>query len=211
MNFSTYFSQQAKKPSGLFGRFFMSRIFEKGNAELNSHVLQSLSIQGNEHLLEIGFGTGLILSKIATSLDGGCIEGIDFSDLMVKIARKRNKRSIGAGRAKIHSGNFDEAEFRESSFDKIYTVNTIYFWKDPDATVAKIFRLLKPGGKLFIGFHEKSDMKEMGLNRDIFTYYSLDELTELLTVRGPMDTVDIIPKETKRTTCYCAVATKLQA
>ncbi|MCP3901277.1 MAG: hypothetical protein GY707_16350 [Desulfobacteraceae bacterium] len=31
MLFSNYFSKQARHPSGIFGRFYMSRIFKKGN------------------------------------------------------------------------------------------------------------------------------------------------------------------------------------
>jgi ubiquinone/menaquinone biosynthesis C-methylase UbiE len=208
MIFSTFFSRQAKKPSGLFGRFFMSRVFEKGNAELNSLVLQSLSIKEGEHVLEIGFGTGLFLNRIAASIDNGLIEGIDFSELMVDMAKKKNKRYIEAGKAKIHSGDFDKAVFNDNSFDKIFTVNTIYFWKRPDATVFKIYRLLKPGGRLFIGFHGKSDMEKMPLNRDIFQYYSTHGITELLSIRGPLNNIQIISKKGKRTTCYCAVATK---
>jgi ubiquinone/menaquinone biosynthesis C-methylase UbiE len=209
MIFSTYFSRQAEKPNGLFGRFFMSRVFEKGNAELNSLVLESLSIKESEHILEIGFGTGLILNKIAAILDKGLIEGIDFSELMVDMAKKKNKRYIEAGKAEIHSGDFDEVVFKDSSFDKVFTVNTIYFWKCPDATVSKIYRLLKPGGKLFIGFHEKSDMEKMPLNRDIFQYYSTPEITKLLSIHGQVNNIEIISKKGKRTTCYCAIATKM--
>lgn len=209
MNFSTYFSMQAKKPSGLFGRFFMSRVFEKGNAELNSLVLESLSIKEDDHVLEIGFGTGLMLNKIAASFDCGLIEGIDFSKLMVDMAQKKNKQHIKAGKAKIHLGDFDEAMFDQNSFDKIFTVNTIYFWKHPDATVSKIYRLLKPGGMLFIGFHKKSEMENTALNRDIFQYYSTHDITELLSTRGALNNIKIISKKGKQKTCYCAIGTKL--
>jgi ubiquinone/menaquinone biosynthesis C-methylase UbiE len=186
----------------------MSRVFEKGNAELNSLVLESLSIKDGEHVLEIGFGTGLILNRIAASIDNGLIEGIDFSELMVDMAKKKNKRYIEAGKAIIHSGDFDEAVFKDNSFDKVLTVNTIYFWKCPDATVSKICRLLKTGGKLFIGFHEKSDMEKSPLDRDIFQYYSTHEITELLSLHGSLRNIKIVSKKGKRTTRYCAMATK---
>jgi hypothetical protein len=50
MNFTTYFSRQARKPAGIFGRFYMSRVFEKGNAELNALMYETLSIQENDHV-----------------------------------------------------------------------------------------------------------------------------------------------------------------
>jgi len=34
MSFSTYFSEQARKPSGLFGRVVMPIVFDRGNAFL---------------------------------------------------------------------------------------------------------------------------------------------------------------------------------
>ena len=38
MNFSSFFSEQARRPDGLFGRVVMSIVFDKGNAFLNDFV-----------------------------------------------------------------------------------------------------------------------------------------------------------------------------
>jgi hypothetical protein len=43
MAFKTFFSQQARKPSGWFGRWIMSGIFDFGNARLNRLVYDILS------------------------------------------------------------------------------------------------------------------------------------------------------------------------
>ena len=208
MNFATYFSKQAREPTGIFGRFIMSRVFEKGNAELNALIYETLYIRGNDHLLEIGFGTGTLINKIATLLDDGLVEGIDFSKSMVAIAQKKNRKHINNRKVKIHLGDFDEVLFDDSYFDKILSVNTIYFWKNPDTTISKICRILKPGGKLFIGFHDKSEMEKMSHNMDVFQYYSIQDLTELISIHGSMNNIDIISKKGKQRTCYCAIGTK---
>ena len=208
MNFATYFSKQARKPTGIFGRFYMSRVFEKGNAELNALVYEILSIRENDHILEIGFGTGTLINKIAATLDNGLVEGIDFSKSMVAIAQKKNRKHINNGKVKIHMGDFDDVPFDDNYFDKIFSVNTIYFWKNPDTTISKICRILKPGGKLIIGFNEKSEMEKMPLNKDVFQYYSTQDLTELLSIHGSLNNIDIISKKGKQITCYCAVGTK---
>ena len=208
MNFATYFSKQARKPIGIFGRFYMSRVFEKGNAELNALMYETLSVRENDHILEIGFGTGTLIKKIAAHLDNGFVEGIDFSKSMVVIAQKKNRKYINNGKVKIHLGDFDEALFDDNYFDKIFSVNTIYFWKNPDTTISKICRILKPGGKLFIGFHDKSEMEKMPLNRDVFQYYSAHDITQLLSIDGSLTNIDIISKKGKQNTCYCAVGTK---
>jgi len=208
MNYSTYFSKQARKPTGIFGRFFMSRVFEKGNVELNDLMYESLSIQRNDHILEIGFGTGKLIKKIAARLDNGIVEGIDFSDSMVAIAQKKNRTHIKNGKVMIHLGDFDEHPFEANAFDTIFSVNTIYFWKNPEITISKICRILKPGGKVLIGFHEKSEMQNWPLNKDVFQYYSTHDVTQLLSVHGSLNTIDCISRKGNQGTCYCAVGTK---
>lgn len=207
MNFSTYFSKQARKPAGIVGRFIAAPLFEKGNSELNSLMFETLSKGENVHVLEIGFGTGKLIKEIADHMDKGVVEGVDFSETMVEIARKKNIKHIKSGKVKIHSGNFDNINFYKNCFDKIFTVNTIYFWENPEKTITKIHALLKPGGKLFIGLHEKSEMEKMPLDRNVFKYYSMQDLKELLIVHGPFDDIDIISKNGKQKINYCVVAT----
>ena len=93
MNFSTFFSKQARRPEGLFGRIVMRMVFDQGNAFLNNFVNDQMSVQTDDHILEIGSGTGKLIHRMALRIDNGFIEGIDFSSEMVSIARKRNKAS----------------------------------------------------------------------------------------------------------------------
>ena len=83
MNFSTFFSEQARKPTGLFGHFYISKVFDKGNIEINTFTKETLDIKKGDYILEIGCGTGLLINEIANDLDNGFIEGIDFSKNMV--------------------------------------------------------------------------------------------------------------------------------
>jgi len=208
MNFSTYINKQSRKPSGIFGRFIMSRFFEMGNVELNALVYETLSIVGNDHVLEIGFGPGTLIKKIAERLEKGIIEGIDLSEPMVATAQKKNRKYINNGKVKIHLGDFDTIDFEDSHFDTIFSVNTIYFWKNPNATITNICRILKPGGKLVIGFHDKREMEKMSLDPDVFQLCSTEDLTELLSIYGSLNNIDIISKQGKQNMCYCAVGTK---
>ena len=208
MKYWDFFSEQARKPTGIFGRFYMSRVFEKGNAELNELMFETVSVEENNHVLEIGSGTGMLIKHMAENLSKGFIEGIDFSKQMVAMARKKNKKHINSGKVKIHLGDFEQAEFEANSFDKIYTVHTIYFWKKPDDTIAKIHRILRPGGRLVIGFRDKSEMDKMPLNKDIFKNYSAYDLKELLLKHGGLVDIDVVFKKSDQITNYCAVCTK---
>ena len=208
MGFSTYFSKQAKKPSGIFGRFFMSRIFDKGNLELNNFVKETLYVKESDHILEIGCGTGSLLKRIANELENGVVEGVDFSKTMISLAKKKNKKHILKKKAIIRPGNFDELQFEKNSYDKIFSVNTIYFWKNPVITITKAFDLLKPNGTIVLGFHSKDEMEEMDLDENIFQLYSLQDVISLLKTDNLLKEVEIISKKGQGKVNYCAIGIK---
>ena len=206
MFFLNYFSKQARKPSGLYGRFYMSRVFEKGNMELNDLVYENLGIRPDGRVLEVGFGTGLLIFRIAREMDTGRVEGIDFSRAMVSAAKRKNREWIRKKTVQLHQGDVDTAEFEPKVFDTVFSVNTLYFWKNPETTVSRMCRIIKPGGKLVIGFHHKQDMEQMPLNRAVFQYYSPGDLTALLSTEKTIKDIKIVSKKGKQKPNYCAIA-----
>ncbi|MEC4674193.1 MAG: class I SAM-dependent methyltransferase [Nitrospirota bacterium] len=185
----------------------MSRIFNKGNANLNKFLKDQLNLQEHDKVLEIGFGPGTLLKQMAQITTKGLVEGIDFSDAMLAQARKTNKQYISTKRVKIQKGNCNDLPYGHESFDKVCTSNTIYFLEDPLENFKNIFRVLKPGGKLVVGFRDKEQMKKLPLSEDIFNVYTLDEVKKILLNSGFSD-VRIEEKEGKPFVSYCAVATK---
>jgi ubiquinone/menaquinone biosynthesis C-methylase UbiE len=103
----------------------MSRIFDHGNAVLNEFMRELLTLQADDHVLEIGFGTGKLINKMAEQASRGLVEGIDLSSTMVDMARRRNREYIATGRVKLVLGDFDQVEYRDNEFDKICSANTI--------------------------------------------------------------------------------------
>ncbi len=76
---SSVLSSQAKKPSGLVGRYVMTKIFTTGNADLNAFVMDMLEMKSSDKALEIGYGPGKLVKKMAEIATQGLVEGIDFS------------------------------------------------------------------------------------------------------------------------------------
>lgn len=208
MKFSKFFSRQAMHPTGVFGRFFMSRFFEHGNARLNRFVFYTLDVGEGDRVLEIGFGPGAMMKRIADQLVGGTIQGIDLSRSMVSAAEKKNRKHINRGKVTIRHGDFESAEFEQNFFDIVFSVNTVYFWKDPQTTISKIARFLKHGGKVVIGFHAREDMENSSLDRDVFRLYSSQEMIDLLTASGSFRQVSVVSKPNGNAPHYCAVGIK---
>jgi SAM-dependent methyltransferase len=120
----------------------------------------------------------------------------------------KNKRFLKRGKVKIQLADIESVQFNENSFDKIYSINTVYFWKEPNTTISKICHFLKPGGRLYIGFHDKKEMETMSLDPNIFNLYSPNEISELLSVHGLLKDVQTVSKKGKQRMLHCVSGTK---
>lgn len=200
-------SSQLRKPSGLVGRFIMSKIFTTGNADLNTFVKECLELKSRDHILEIGFGPGALIHDMAKTINDGKIEGIDFSETMLKKASSVNKAHIASGKVALHKGDCSSLPFENNYFDKLCAVNTLYFWENPAENLKEILRAVKPAGKVVIGFRDAEQMANFDLSKDIFSTYSKEQVVSLLSEAG-FSNVVIKEKEGIPVTSYCAIATK---
>lgn len=198
---------QSRKPAGWFGRYVMPRIFNIGNADLNSFVLEMLQLKMTDRVLEIGFGTGKLINKMAGIAGGGIVDGIDFSEEMLKQAMRINQHHISNGIVRLRQGECRELPYKGDSFDKLCSINTLYFWEKPDMYFMEMFRVLKPGGKIAIGFRDGEQFENLNLSKAIFTMYSPDEVAGLLVTAGFSD-VRVEKEDSGPLFSYCAVGTK---
>ena len=145
---------------------------------------------------------------MAQQIDIGLIEGVDFSKVMVSIARKRNKKNITNGKVKILEGNFDEMPFEKEIFTKACSINTLYFWPEPAQTAKKIAEILKPDGKLILAFEDIEQLKQRKLNQEVFHLYSKDEVQKLLINAGFSKDLSIVTRKKGKSIFHCVVAIK---
>ena len=186
----------------------MARVFDLGNVVLNDFMKELLLIKANDHILEIGSGTGKLINEMAKIVDNGFVEGIDLSNTMVAVAQRKNKTHISSGKVNIRQGDFKSADFGDCCFDKICSANTIYFWSAPDTYIKKIFRLLKPGGKLVLAFEDKKQLEKRSLSKSVFHFYSQYEIENLLQNNGFNINIEVLSRKVKANRYHCAVAVK---
>src|SRR5262245_64050073 len=122
-------ARQSRQPSGWLGEI-VARVmaFETGAA--NRIAAQQLAVQPGEAVLEIGCGHGRTLARIAAA-PGTFLAGIDPSDVMVRLARKRLRRWIGAGRADIALASSTKIPHPDARFDAALAAHVVYFWGEP--------------------------------------------------------------------------------
>jgi ubiquinone/menaquinone biosynthesis C-methylase UbiE len=121
-------------------------------AAQNERALELLDMRPTDHVLEVGFGRGRSLERAARQVPEGIVAGIDHSGQMVGMAERANARLVAQGRVDVRLGDSSALPWRDRSFDKAFTVNTIYFWKNPCGDLGELLRVLMPGGRLVVGF-----------------------------------------------------------
>jgi SAM-dependent methyltransferase len=120
-------------------------------------AVERLSVEPDDHLLEIGCGSGVAVSMICDRLGDGTITAIDRSPVMVERAVVRNGQHIAAGKAKIQLGELPDLELPAGSFTKIFAINVNPFWVRSPATELKVAkRLLAPCGGFFLFYDAPS-------------------------------------------------------
>jgi len=204
---SRVLSRQARKPSGVIGRYLMTKIFNTGNADLNDFVNETLKIEKADHILEIGFGPGKLINAMAKVAIEGCVQGVDFSKAMLGEATRKNRQLIAEGKVRLHEGDCSDLPFDDASFDKLCTVNTLYFWKDPESYFSEMYRVVKAGGMTVVGFRDKEQMSKLDLDQNVFSTYTQDEVVRLLSDAG-FSEARIVEKDGRPFLSYCAIGYK---
>jgi ubiquinone/menaquinone biosynthesis C-methylase UbiE len=109
--------------------------------ERTQHFLSS-----SDTVLEIGCGTGTTALKLAPFV--ASIAGSDVSTEMVAIAREK-AIALGCQNAEFTVAAAESSPGLDDSYDAVLAFNLLHLISDRPSTLARIHRLLKPGG-LFI-------------------------------------------------------------
>ncbi len=103
---------------------------------------------------------------------------------MVEEAKTINSAHGATGKARFILGDADDLPFDKDEFSKILTVNTIYFWSKPEATLLEFQRVLKHDGILVIGVRSKETMDQMPFTEYYFRKFTEVEMEDLLINNG---------------------------
>lgn len=177
-------SGKFRRPTGLFGRL-VGNIMARGNEREAGWTVSLLNIQPGQHILEIGFGPGVAIQYASQKAAHGPVAGVDYSETMVQVARKRNAAAIQAGHVDLKHGEVSSLPYPDASFDAAFTIHCIYFWAKPVDGLTEIRRILKPNGLLAVTIQPRDQWpKERTPPPDLFTLYSSDEVAHLLSEAG---------------------------
>ncbi len=178
-----HISNQYRKPSGLFGRIAGNRMVQQHEPE-NNWTVTLLCVHPKDGILELGFGAGATIQQIATLATEGHIAGVDFSRTMVHAARRRNAQAVKAGRVELKYGDAATLPFSNSTFDKVLSIHSLYFWPDPMKVFTEILRVLKPGGSVVLTLLPKERWPGDGEGTTDCRVYRGEDIANMLTEVG---------------------------
>ncbi len=205
---------QLRKPEGEYG-ITLANELNQSNLALSEFTYDHMDLQDGDVVLEIGFGNGKLIPSIINAANDIDFVGIDISETMVDEATKYNKVYVASGMVELKVAGTDSIPYPANNFDKIATVNTLYFWDNPLDEAEEVYRVLKRGGKLCIGIRPKSESKEFEFTKHGFTLYSCEDAKNLLVSAGFIDVECFTKKEeatyngeTVTLTSLCITASK---
>ncbi|MEO1671986.1 MAG: methyltransferase domain-containing protein [Cyanobacteria bacterium J06631_2] len=173
-----FLAKQLGHPSGIFGRLLM-KLLNKGNADMNDFTFQQLDLLSGDAVLEIGFGGGYLLEKIIQSQLPSRVVGIDPQVDVINMGYQKFSRAI-ARDLELQQATGENLPYEDNSFTKICTVNTVYFWSDPQMVLKECKRVLQPQGKLIICYNSAEFLEQAKLTQHGFTAYQPEELKFLM-------------------------------
>lgn len=157
------------KPEGLVGHF-LGVVMAKSNKKIGEWTLQVSGIEDGVNALEIGFGPGTTIQFISVKYPHAFIAGIDWSDVMVKQAIRRNKQAIREGRVELQEGSVARIPYDDATFDMVYAINSFQFWTDRLENLKEVRRVLRKDGKIVITMQPrwtKSDEEVKQVGREL--------------------------------------------
>jgi len=102
------------------------------------------------NVLDIGCGPGLFLREIAERRPDLRLTGIDLSPSMIEVARRVLAESVAKTSVRLDNGDAGAMPYADASFDLIVSTISMHHWQEPERVVAEAFRVLGPGGGLWV-------------------------------------------------------------
>jgi ubiquinone/menaquinone biosynthesis C-methylase UbiE len=99
-----------------------------GHRGIRNWGLRHVVIDSVAKILDIGCGAGKTVYRFAKLSPNCKVYGVDYSEDMVELSKKINKRMIKKGLVNIQYGNVSRLPFEDDFFDLVTAFESYYFW-----------------------------------------------------------------------------------
>lgn len=125
---------------------------EQDHLPITLPVLEKMRLAPTDNVLDAGCGAGWLSRRLGKLVPDGRVVGMDLSDEMIRVARRT---SVDHDNLLFVAGEASEIPWEPNFFDHAISVESSYYWPDPQVGVKEIHRVLRPGGAawLLINFY----------------------------------------------------------
>jgi ubiquinone/menaquinone biosynthesis C-methylase UbiE len=114
--------------------------------ESGAIVAGAVEMRPGDRILDVGCGTGHVLERLAARSPECRLYGIDLSDKMLDVARRR------VGSADLRIADARRLPFERDSMDVVVSASMLQHIRDPGSAVDEIARVCAPDGLVVILF-----------------------------------------------------------
>ena len=153
--------RREKLPQPLLPRGFVGRIvgwlMPLGHKPIYENVSKVLDLQPEDDVLEVACGPGHFLKNYASHVHS--VAGLDLSEVMVRMATKKNKDRVAAGTAEFVQGEASQLPWDDSRFSVAITMGSIIAFPKPLEALKEMYRVLRPGGRAVVSIEYNAEDK----------------------------------------------------
>ena len=153
----------------------------EGKLALREQLLDQLALKGDEKVLDVGCGRGLLAIGAAKRLKTGKVTGMDvwnpqdLSGNSAEAARENAKTEGVADRVRFDTGDARKLVYPDTFFDAVISSNALHTLdgdREREQALQEMLRVLKPGGRLVI-----FDTAETGYYADVLRECGAQDVT----------------------------------
>lgn len=136
---------------------FLNRFLSVGiDVWWRKKAINQLKQQSPQRVLDVATGTGDVAIMTYKMLKPGKITGIDISEGMLEMGRKKIEKDGLTQQIELKKGDSENIPFEENSFDAITVAFGVRNFQHLDKGMKEMHRVLQPGGKLVVLEFSKS-------------------------------------------------------
>lgn len=118
----------------------------KHQKEWGNRLIGQLRLKGNESILDLGCGDGVLTEQLSFLVPNGHVLGIDASAGMIQTAKQFSRNNL-----EFHQMDIRDMSYADE-FDVIFSNAALHWLRDHNSLLRSAYHALKPGGILLWNF-----------------------------------------------------------
>ena len=110
-------------------------------------IIEIMSPQADEQILDVGCGTGFAVRQLSQRLWAGKVCGLDISQAMLT---KAKTNTADCENVELILGDAENLPLENKQFDKLMCANCFHYFLNLTEVIQEFHRVLKPGGIAYI-------------------------------------------------------------